>query len=94
MAICCNLINLITNKFAVNITRLPCNFTAKLTEEEDSSDDGQLGSGDIDPSDTALCGSDGKSYPAICHVIPQHVSVHVLHAGQCNNRNCRGGEVS
>ena len=45
--ICCYLIFKI--KFAVNITRLPCNFTAKLTEEEDSSDDGQLGSGDIDP---------------------------------------------
>ena len=59
-----------------------------------SSDDGEVGSGNIDSTDTAVCGSNGVSYQAICHVIPNYVSVSVLHTGRCDDINCRGGQVT
>lgn len=80
----------------MRISRLPCDFTMTsiALSDDDTEDDGQIGSGDIDPTDTAVCGSDGNSYPAICHIIPNYPSVYVLHAGRCDNVNCRGGTVS
>lgn len=79
----------------MNITELPCDFTTTFTSNpSDNPDDGQIGSGDIDPDNTAVCGSDGNSYLAICHIIPNYPRVYVIHAGQCNDNNCRGGSVS
>ena len=81
----------------VNITQLPCDFSttfASSSSETVPSDDGLLGSGVIDPDNTAVCGSNGISYPAICHIIPNYPRVFVIHAGRCDDFDCRGGSVS
>ena len=86
----------------VNVTSLPCDFSNDDgsdnddddDDENDNESDDEIGTGDVSPNDTSVCGSDGNSYPAICHVIPNYANVHVLHAGRCDDNECRGGPVS
>ncbi len=74
---------------------MPCDFTnTSVAASSNSTDDGEVGTGNVDATDTSICGSNGVSYPAICHVIPNYASVSVLHAGRCDDYNCRGGAVS
>ena len=64
-------------------------------EDEEDSTGGQdeLGSGDVDAGDTTVCGTDNRTYPSVCHLLQNTVNEHVLHAGSCGARQCRGGPV-
>lgn len=61
---------------------------------DSTGDKDQLGSGDVDADDTTVCGTDGKTYPSVCHLLQNTVNEHVLHAGRCNASQCSGGRVS
>ena len=63
------------------------------TDQQGRSDD-ELGSGDVDPADTRVCGTDGKTYSAVCQMLQRTANINVRHAGRCNSSACRGGEVS
>lgn len=60
---------------------------------DSTGDKDQLGSGDVDGDDTTVCGTDGKTYPSVCHLLQNTVNEHVLHAGRCNASQCSGGPV-
>ena len=54
----------------------------------------ELGTGDVDPEDTRVCGTDGNTYSSICQLLQETVNVNVHYAGRCNSSHCRGGPVS
>lgn len=84
--------------FAVNITQLSCedtNSTATDEEEEVAQQvSTELGTGDVDPADTRVCGTDGNTYPAVCQLLQRATNINVRYAGRCNSSRCRGGLVS
>ena len=82
--------------YAVNITRLSCDdYNTTTMDSDDSRDerDDNIGSGDVDPSDTRVCGTDGNTYGAVCQLLQRTADVDVHYAGRCNATNCRGGQV-
>lgn len=48
----------------------------------------------FDPSSTDICGSDGRTYQSLCHLIQTSNNVRVLYAGPCNTSECQTGQVS
>lgn len=84
--------------FAVNVTELNCEDTEDEMSEgrdedgEDNTD--ELGTGDVDPDDTRVCGTDANTYPGVCQMLQRTANVNVRHAGKCNASVCRGGPVS
>ena len=82
----------------MNITSLSCEDTNGTTTDEEEevaqvvSD--ELGTGDVDPTDTRVCGTDGTTYPAVCQLLQRTTNINVRYAGRCNSSRCRGGQVS
>ena len=63
-------------------------------DSRDARDDGDIGSGDVEPSDTRVCGTDGITYGAVCQLLQRTADIDVHYAGRCNATNCRGGQVN
>ena len=80
----------------VNISDLLCDddTSSSTPEPEQEDNDSELGTGDVDPEDTRVCGTDGNTYSSICQLLQQTVNVNVHYAGQCDSSHCRGGPVS
>ena len=89
--------------YAVNITQLSCDdYNTTTMDSDDSREEigdeiseeiDDVGSGDVDPSDTRVCGTDGNTYGAVCQLLQRTADVDVHYAGRCNATNCRGGRV-
>ena len=91
----------ITATLAVKVPELSCNYrddnasrdASDSDDEDQTGNPDELGSGDVDASDTTVCGTDGRTYPSVCHLLQNTINEHVLHAGRCNANQCRGGPV-
>ena len=67
----------------VNTNSLMC---ANIPEED-------LESSALDNS-TAVCGTNGITYPSLCQLIQDTGNEAVAYAGSCDRRECQGGPVS
>ena len=43
---------------------------------------------------TAVCGTNGITYPSLCHLLQDTGNEAVAYAGGCNREDCQGGPVS
>ena len=75
---------------AVNISDLLCDneTSTSSSEPEEDGNDSELGTGDVDPEDTRVCGTDGNTYSSICQLLQETVNVNVHYAGRCNSSHC------
>ena len=83
----------------MNITQLSCddyNTTTVMDSEEEFFEEetnGDIGSGDVEPSDTRVCGTDGITYGSACELLQRTGDIDVHYAGRCNATSCKGGQV-
>ena len=48
----------------------------------------------VNDNSTAVCGTNGVTYPSLCQLIQDTGNEAVAYAGQCDRRECQGGPVS
>ena len=80
----------------LSISPSPSNFLIPVNPDSLICEDVQATSSSEDDSedDTAVCGTNGVTYPNLCRLLQDTDDEAVAYAGRCGRKDCQGGPVS